>query len=597
MDRGEAGRTFRIVLRLARADLRGAALVALLGLAAAVFEGVGLSFLIPLASYAARGEVDLDAPVIGPALRALDAATPLEGWHMLALVVGFFSLGVLVNFANAVVSSALATRFAHRLRRRVFDGVLGAALPTIDARPAGEVFNALASDTWRVCDALFAVIRIGVQGVYCAVLLGFLLLLSPFNTLLLTAMILAMAAAVRIATRATRRLGADVVAANEDMMAHMWDSVRGLRVIRGFAREPAESARFEQRSRRLRDVYLRLGFVSSAVDPITQIMTVATVAAIVGVAILRGDPIATLAGFLAIAYRMQPRISSVLSGHAKLRELAGSVRSVDALLADTDAHAARSGGRPLAAPPRRIEVRRATARWPRSDRQALSEVSCAFSRGRVTAVLGPSGAGKSTLVALLLRFIEPESGSVLVDDVPLGALDPADWRRHVAFVEQNAFLFNATVAENIAYGAPGAPREAIRAAARAAQAEDFILRLPQGYDTLIGDKGIDLSQGQRQRVALARALACDPDLLILDEATNAVDAPTERDMRRAIDAARGARMVVVIAHRRETIEHADEVIVLDHGRVVETGTPAALMRAGGLFAALYGAAEPVREAV
>jgi len=293
---------------------------------------------------------------------------------------------------------------------------------------------------------------------------------------------------------------------------------------------------------------------------------------------------ATLLGFLAIAFRMQPRFTAVLHARAELAGLAASVAEVEALLFDQPAVRRQiSGFRGLQ---RGIVFNGVSARYPNSERPALHNVSCSIAYGKVTAIAGQSGAGKSTLVALLLRFIEPEDGRILVDGVPLSEIDAESWHRQIAFVEQNAFLFNASVRENIGYGDLEASMDAIRAAARIAQADEWIEQLHLGYETIIGDHGVRLSQGQRQRIALARSVLRRPKVLILDEATNAIDHPTERALRAAIEA-RNERAVIVIAHRRETIETADQLIVLNHGRIVEIGTPLELARAGGAFARLY----------
>lgn len=236
---------------------------------------------------------------------------------------------------------------------------------------------------------------------------------------------------------------------------------------------------------------------------------------------------------------------------------------------------------------RGVALENVSVRYPNAERPALRDVSCTFLYGQVTALAGVSGSGKSTLVALLLRFIEPERGRIVIDGTPLDEIDPEDWRRRIAFVEQDALLFNASVRDNIGYGDLEADFRAIGDAARIAQATDFIELLPDAYDTLIGDYGVGLSQGQRQRIALARSLLRLPDVLILDEATNALDRPTERALRTAIEEAGRARAVIVIAHRRETIENADQVVVLDEGRVVQRGSHAELARADGVYARLY----------
>lgn len=586
--------TARRVLRLARRERAAAILVGLLSLAAAIFEGVGLSFLIPLATVATGGAFDTSIPVIGPLLGWLGERIALDGLQIVLFVVFFFFLGIIVGYLNLVISNVLAMRFAHELRARVFETALARPLSAVESLPSGQFINNLATETWKVCDALFVVIGVAVQMITFGTFLVFLFLLSPFYTLVLLAMTAVMALVVHAATRAVRGLGRSAVEANETFTSYIWDAFGGLRVIRGFGREAHERRRFAENSDRVRAIFIRLRILSGVVGPITQMMTVAMVATILGLAILRGDPIATLVGFLAIAYRMQPRISSILSARTHLRSLEASVSSVEAAL---DASPAQEPvmGRTFERLRRGVVFEEVSARYPNTERPAVHDVSCAFPYGRVTAVAGYSGAGKSTLVALLLRFLEPERGRILVDGTPLSDVDPESWHRRIAFVEQNAFLFNASVRDNIGYGDLQAGLEAIQEAARIAQADEFIRALPQGYDTLIGDSGVRLSQGQRQRVALARSLVRNADVLILDEATNALDRPTERALREAIAAGRRDRAVIVIAHRRETIETADQVVVIDGGRIVECGSPAELARLGGVYARLYLEEEPATQ--
>jgi subfamily B ATP-binding cassette protein MsbA len=582
----EEVRMIRRVLNLARGEWRAAMLIVGLGLFSALFEGMGLSFLVPLARLAMGEGIDFGIPVLGPVLAWLDARITIGGLQMVGFVVGFFFLGIVVGYVNLVISNALAMRFAHRLRMQVFETALSRPLSAIEGLPSGKFVNNLVSETWKVCDALFVVIGASIQIVTVLVFLGFLFLLSPFYAAVLVVMTAGMAVIVHFATRSVRGLGAAAVAANERFMAYVWDALGGLRVIRGFGREAHERGRFGASSDEVRRVFTRMRILSGIVQPITQMMTVVIVATLLGLALLREDSVALLVGFLAIAYRMQPRVTAILSARTQMRGLEASVAAVEEALAFR-----RGAAAPEARPFRRLErgitIEGVSARYPNAERPALHDISCTFAYGQMTAVAGYSGAGKSTLVALLLRFIEPQEGRVLVDGVPLAAVEPESWHRRIAFVEQNAFLFNASVRDNIGYGDLDADAAAIEAAARAAQADGFIAGLPQGYATLIGESGVRLSQGQRQRIALARALLRNPDVLILDEATNALDRPTERALRGALEDARNRRAIIVVAHRRETIETADHVVVLDHGRVVEAGTPADLARLGGVYSRLY----------
>jgi ATP-binding cassette subfamily B protein len=222
----------------------------------------------------------------------------------------------------------------------------------------------------------------------------------------------------------------------------------------------------------------------------------------------------------------------------------------------------------------------------RPDRAAVSQLTGTVSPGHTVAVVGPSGAGKTTLFALLMRFYDPQSGQILIDGVPVRELALQDLRGHIAVVPQEPVIFSGTVIDNIRYGRPEASLAEVEAAAQAAFAEEFITQLPQGYDTYLGDRGVRLSGGQRQRVAIARAILKNPPLLLLDEATSALDAQSERMVQAALETASQGRTTLVIAHRLATVQRANEIWVMDHGRLVERGTHAELLAQGGLYASL-----------
>lgn len=562
-----------------------------LGVVASLAESFGIGLLIPFAhevlgqqGFPAAGNLFIDtvnafARLLGEENRAL----------MLGLaIIGFVLCKAALMLVYNILSAYVREETAHSIRHRSIARLIGLDYGQFSARSPGDYHNVIAGETWRASDALAAFLNLISHGVTAAVFLILLIMLSWPLVMVAAAVFVVASLLVRLISRRAEDMGEAGVDANTQFSERALSVLAGMRTVRVFAQDDRERRTLEQSSDGIRHAFHRMHVLGGSIGPLLEAIYVPSLIGMIFLAHSLGTPGPTLIAFLVLMYRLIPHVRAVEEGRVALASAAPSVAAVTALLALPDA--VRDPTRtPFKTLHREIRFADVAFGYDGGAREgfAVDGVSFVLKRGQTVALVGASGSGKSTLVNLLLGFYAPQRGEITIDGVPLSALDILSWRQKVGFAGQDSELFPGTIADNIAYGRPGIGRAAIEEAAQRADALGFIERMTQGLDTPIRREGLDLSGGQRQRIALARALLVDADVLILDEATNAVDNVTEATLQRMLRTVVKDKTTLIIAHRLSTIRHADWVIALDHGRVAEQGPPSVLLRNDAAFARLY----------
>ncbi len=372
------------------------------------------------------------------------------------------------------------------------------------------------------------------------------------------------------------------------MSAKLQDILAGIKVVKAFAQEPQEAGKFmttvndvRMGSLRIGDLWNKYWSVLGSIGRFVQLLLIG----VGGYGVMSGTlSLGALVAMISLSMLLLGAVNALGTQLSAFSQTATAAARIFELLDEPVAIKSPAHPRRLPRPLRgEIKFEAVSFRYPTSNTLALQDVTLHVPAGSSLALVGATGSGKSTLVQLIGRFYDPTAGRVLIDGWDVRTLDLAELRRQIGMVAQDALLFSATIAENIAFGQPTASRAAIEQAAKLAQAHEFITKLPQGYDTLIGERGVGLSGGQRQRIAIARAILLDPRILILDDSMSAVDAETEKLLQAAIRSVMRGRTTILIAHRISTVEQADQIAVLQQGRIVELGTHASLTRSSSYY--------------
>ena len=515
------------------------------------------------------------------------ALAPLV-WAVVGVVVVRMGFGVLRRWVSGQVS--LAVEFD--LRARLFAHLQRMSVSYYDRMSVGQLMSRATSDLQTVRFFLgYGLIFLFMQGFTLVLITGILLWLNW--SLALLSLLMGPALLV-VAWRFTRRSNPVLIDVQQrvgEVTEMAEESAVGIRVIKAFGRETDRGDRFGATARRAYDRSMDAAHIRAFYQPLMGFLPVLGLAVIlVYGGILTIDGSMTLGEFVAfylyLTMLMAPfRSLGMLVGQAQ-RAIAGGTRIFEVLDAEPEIVESE---RPLPMPDGDGQVRfeGVTFSYGPDAPAVLTGIDLDIPAGRTIALIGPTGSGKTTLTQLIPRFYDPTSGRVLIDGADVRDLRLDQLRQAVGIVSQDPFLFSTSVRENIAYGRPEATDEEVRAAARMAQAEGFIDSLPEGFDTVVGERGLTLSGGQRQRLAIARAIITDPRILILDEATASVDASTEREIQTALAAVMAGRTTLVIAHRLSTLSLADELVVLEGGEIVARGTHDELYDASAVYREIH----------
>ena len=584
-----------LLVKLSKQSLHWMALSIALGFSGAIFNGIGLTLIIPLIMTLVGVEIvefDKFPPILRSIFQVFDSVP--EEYRvptMIGCVVLAIVLKSVANYASALTTGILNRRFSSSLRRDSYRLLLDVDLDYFSDMRLGDLMNYINNEVNRTAAAASTLIGLTTTSITILVFTITLILFSWKLTLISTLLLGPVTLINQFSLRQSKAAGRKISKAAAALSRQAIEVLSGIRLVKSVAHEESEYDTLRKLVLNRERAAYESQLIFASVAPINEISnTFVLIALIVFGRNLFTDTqvFASVAGsYLLILRNLLPLVGQLNSARNKLANTSASVEIMQNFLRRDDKPIMPSGNHAIGELKEGIRFRNVWFRYPNSERWNLQNIDLVLPKGQTLALVGASGAGKSTMADLLARFYDPSEGAIEIDGVDLLQCSLYQYRKKIGIVSQETFLFNASVQDNIRYGCPSATDEAVFKAAKQANALEFIQNLPDGFGTLIGDRGVLLSGGQRQRLAIARALLQNPEILILDEATSALDTVSEKLVQQALEDLSKERTTLVIAHRLSTVQNADQIAALDQGKVVEVGTHQELLRKGGYYANLH----------